>query len=229
MASNPSPTASLLGKAQRAAPALWQHLLPQHPTPPAGSGVLRVLPPEGLGQHFASVLSHAVIWGTHAPKKKKNGTRSGCQNREAVTASLGLDTALVMCQGGEGNSITDSGGSTLGSLQQCLCCFLLEAGDEVEEREGVAQRWGGSWQGPCHGTQRRGRSALETSCLVGCLPGHQLGSWGEEPAAGPSMPVLAFSQRQRCLGPCSCRWKALEFVQQLPSKLLSPETASVAA
>lgn len=35
--------------------------------------------------------------------------------------------------------------------------------------------------------------------------------------------------RQRCLGACSRRWKALKLVQQLPSKAVSPETASTAA
>lgn len=85
-----------------------------------GSGVLRVLPPEGLGQQFAMVLSRAVIWGdTHPPKE--NVTSCGLQNREAAKASLGLDTALGTCQGGEGDSIADPGGCTLRSLQQCVC------------------------------------------------------------------------------------------------------------
>lgn len=69
VASDPSSTPFLPDKAQRVAPDLWQHLLPWHPTPPVGSGVLRVLPPEGLGQQFDVVLSQAVIWGTHTPKK----------------------------------------------------------------------------------------------------------------------------------------------------------------
>lgn len=64
VASDPSPTPSLPGKAQRVSPDLWQHLMPTHPTPP-----VRVLPPEGLGQQFAVVLSHAVMWGGHTPKK----------------------------------------------------------------------------------------------------------------------------------------------------------------
>lgn len=38
------------------------------------------------------------------------------------------------------------------SLQQRLCCFLLEAEDEAKEREGVAQWWGGELAGslPLH-------------------------------------------------------------------------------
>lgn len=91
-----------------------------------GSGVLRVVPSEGL------VLSRAVIWGTHIPKKMR-------QALAATTASLGLNTALGMCQGREEDSVADPGGSM---LRQCLCCFLLEAGDEAEEREGAAQWWG---------------------------------------------------------------------------------------
>lgn len=36
--SDSSPTPSLPGKAQRVALVLWEHLLPQHPTPPVGLG-----------------------------------------------------------------------------------------------------------------------------------------------------------------------------------------------
>lgn len=38
-----------------------------------------------------------------------------------------------------------------------------------------------------------------------------------------------FLPRQRCLGACSCHWKALKVVQQLLSNLFSSETATTAA
>lgn len=217
-ASDPNPTPSLPGKGQRVAPALRQHLMPQHPAPPAEPGVLRMLPPE---KDLASRLLRCYpvqLFGGHAHRRKsKNRAGSGCQPGASSRSLAGAGRSPRDVPGRRGDPIADAGAgggvSTLGSLRRRLRCFLPEVGGRGrgggEERHGGGD--GGAWQGPRRCARRGGRSALETSCPGGCLLGHQLGFWGGKRAHRRALNACAcLLPRGRCLGACLRRRKALE-------------------